>query len=181
MVGEIARDILANVPKADPAHVARFTGEKEEDCWDYLIELDITLRQYANERDELEIAQKAKQWAEQLPEAYETKRLLLLERLKNAKTEKEKKERLTHYKVFTNKLIQLPEHQIQRAQDYPIKDLLGTHKNITNCPFHDDKTASLNIKNNFYYCHGCGAHGNSIDFVMQKEGLSFREAVIKLS
>lgn len=181
MVGEIARDILANVPKADPAHVARFTGEKEEDCWDYLNELDITLRQYEKERNEPNITQQARQWADQLPEAYETKRRLLLERLRSAKTEKEKQERITHYKVFTNKLESFTDQQIAQARNYPIKDLIGTTKNIINCPFHDDKTASLNVKNNFYHCHGCGVSGDTINFVMKRDGLTFREAIIKLT
>jgi DNA primase len=103
-----------------------------------------------------------------------------LERLKNAKTPEEKQQRLIHYKLFTNKLDSLTPAQIERAKQYPLKDLLGTNKNIINCPFHDDRTASLNIKNNFYHCHGCGVSGDTIKFLMEKENLSFKEAVIKL-
>lgn len=50
------------------------------------------------------------------------------------------------------------------------------------CPFHSEKTPSMRIYNNdSYYCFGCGAHGDVIDFVRQYFGLSFREAVEKLA
>mgnify|MGYP000554011545 CR=1 FL=1 len=50
------------------------------------------------------------------------------------------------------------------------------------CPFHDDKTASLVITptKNLYHCFGCRAAGSVIDWVMQTEKLNFREAVDKL-
>lgn len=48
------------------------------------------------------------------------------------------------------------------------------------CPFHREKTASLSIKNEHYKCFGCGAYGNAIDFVMDRYGLKFMQAVVKL-
>lgn len=33
------------------------------------------------------------------------------------------------------------------------------------CPFHHEKTASLKLHQDHYYCFGCGAHGDVIDFV----------------
>ena len=48
------------------------------------------------------------------------------------------------------------------------------------CPFHDEKTASLSIKNEHYKCFGCGAYGGVIDFVMESYGISFRQALVKL-
>lgn len=33
------------------------------------------------------------------------------------------------------------------------------------CPFHREKTASLKLHQDHYYCFGCGAHGDVIDFV----------------
>ena len=51
------------------------------------------------------------------------------------------------------------------------------------CPFHNEKTPSftLNEEKGFYHCFGCGAHGSAIDFVMNIEGLGFREAVERLA
>jgi len=51
------------------------------------------------------------------------------------------------------------------------------------CPFHNEKTPSftVNEQKGFYHCFGCGAHGGVFDFVMQSEGLSFRDAVEKLA
>ena len=53
-------------------------------------------------------------------------------------------------------------------------DLLGL------CPFHDDKTPSLVVspKRNLWHCLGaCQAGGSVIDWVMKRDGLSFRHAV----
>jgi len=47
------------------------------------------------------------------------------------------------------------------------------------CPFHTEKSASFSVSQNkqFYYCFGCGAHGNAIDFLIQYDRLNFTEAV----
>lgn len=51
------------------------------------------------------------------------------------------------------------------------------------CPFHREKTPSFHVVEDrgFYHCFGCGAHGNAIDFVMAIEGLSFADALRRLS
>ncbi len=51
------------------------------------------------------------------------------------------------------------------------------------CPFHQEKTPSftVNEQKGFYHCFGCGAHGTAIDFVMQHERMSFRDAVASLA
>ncbi|QIE01816.1 DNA primase [Buchnera aphidicola] len=53
----------------------------------------------------------------------------------------------------------------------------------TNCPFHDDKTPSFTVNEDkqFYYCFGCNAHGNAIDFLIQYERLSFIESIEELA
>ena len=47
------------------------------------------------------------------------------------------------------------------------------------CPFHADATASLVVTpaKNLWHCFGCGAGGGPIDWVMKKNGVSFRHAV----
>ncbi len=51
------------------------------------------------------------------------------------------------------------------------------------CPFHKEKTPSFHVneERNFYHCFGCQAHGDSIRFVQETEGLSFIEAVRELA
>jgi DNA primase len=45
------------------------------------------------------------------------------------------------------------------------------------CPFHDEKTASFMVyPDHRFYCFGCGAHGDVIDFIRRMDGLTFREA-----
>jgi hypothetical protein len=50
------------------------------------------------------------------------------------------------------------------------------------CPFHQEKTPSFSVseEKGFYHCFGCGAHGSAIDWMMEAEGLGFREAVASL-
>jgi len=47
------------------------------------------------------------------------------------------------------------------------------------CPFHKEKTGSFKVDadKGFYYCFGCGAHGDAIKFVQDFEKITFVEAV----
>ena len=47
------------------------------------------------------------------------------------------------------------------------------------CPFHSEKTPSFNVdvEKKLFYCFGCGVGGNVFTFIMNKENLSFPEAV----
>lgn len=47
------------------------------------------------------------------------------------------------------------------------------------CPFHEDGTPSLSVSvgKNLFHCFGCQASGGVIDWVMKREGVSFRHAV----
>ena len=61
--------------------------------------------------------------------------------------------------------------------------LKKTGKDLTgHCPFHEDDTASLVVTpaKNLWHCFGCGAAGGPIDWVMRKNGVSFRHAVALL-
>lgn len=51
------------------------------------------------------------------------------------------------------------------------------------CPFHNEKSPSFYVNDDkaFYHCFGCGAHGDVIRFVVEQEGLSFRDAVAGLA
>ena len=53
---------------------------------------------------------------------------------------------------------------------------------FVSCPFHSERTASFKIypESNSFYCFGCGAGGDVIDFVRLLYGLDFRQACIRL-
>lgn len=47
------------------------------------------------------------------------------------------------------------------------------------CPFHHEKTPSFSISDvrGMYHCFGCGKSGNIFNFVMETEGLNFKETI----
>lgn len=58
---------------------------------------------------------------------------------------------------------------------------VGRWKTI--CKFHNDSNPSLTITDSFqrYKCWPCGASGDLVNYVMYRENLGFREAVVKLA
>lgn len=48
------------------------------------------------------------------------------------------------------------------------------------CPFHKEKTASMKIYKDSFYCFGCGAGGDIFSFVQEMDGISFKEAYAAL-
>jgi DNA primase len=50
------------------------------------------------------------------------------------------------------------------------------------CPFHQDKKPSLHVTpaKGLFHCPACGAAGNVIQFVARREGITDREAALKL-
>ena len=49
------------------------------------------------------------------------------------------------------------------------------------CPFHDDKNPSMKLNEEYFYCFGCGATGDVIDFTAKLFDLSPKEAAEKLA
>jgi hypothetical protein len=51
------------------------------------------------------------------------------------------------------------------------------------CPFHQEKTPSFSVNRakGVYHCHGCGQGGNVYNFVMETQGLGFRDAVLHVA
>ncbi len=94
--------------------------------------------------------------------------------------------RKTYSKAFINQLIE----QINMADfvesEYDL--VLYTSGNgwvKTNClmPNHNDSSPSfgINVDSNYYNCFGCNATGNIFSLVQNVEGLSFVEAIQRLS
>jgi hypothetical protein len=74
----------------------------------------------------------------------------------------------------------ITEEEIQTAKSIKMKELLGTDKNFIHCPNHQEKTPSFYLKGNFGYCFGCGYSCDTIQWLIDQEGLSFSQAVKKL-
>ncbi len=60
---------------------------------------------------------------------------------------------------------------------------VGLNKFKGCCPFHNEKTPSFTVNDNdkYYHCFGCGAHGDIITFLQEKEGHDFKSAIQLLS
>ncbi len=79
--------------------------------------------------------------------------------------------------------------QVREAND--IVDVVGQYVRLTKkganyfglCPFHGEKTASFSVspRKQIYYCFGCGAGGNVINFLMEYENYSFTESLKSLA
>lgn len=64
-----------------------------------------------------------------------------------------------------------------------LKIIIKGRDKVACCPFHKEKTPSFHINDErgFYHCFGCGVHGDVISFLMEQDGLSFKEAVENLA
>ena len=49
------------------------------------------------------------------------------------------------------------------------------------CPFHADRTPSMKLNEDYFYCFGCGAHGDVIDLVARLFNLTSYDAAKKLA
>lgn len=65
----------------------------------------------------------------------------------------------------------------EAADMYGLK--IGRNK-MANCPFHNDRSPSLYIQADHFYCFGCGEHGDVIDLTAGLFGLTKIEAARKL-
>lgn len=54
---------------------------------------------------------------------------------------------------------------------------------LASCPFHQEKTPSFSVNptKRMYYCFGCGSGGNTLNFIMQYDNISFIEAIKDLA
>ena len=66
----------------------------------------------------------------------------------------------------------------QAAEHYGLK---VNRNGITCCPFHNDMHPSLKLNEDYFFCFGCGAKGDVIDFVARLFDLTSLQAVQKLA
>jgi len=86
-------------------------------------------------------------------------------------------------------MARIPEAEIERLRDEVslvrlvessgVKLVKRGGDMVGHCPFHDDDTPSfvVTVSKNLFNCFGCGAAGGPIDWVMKREGVSFRHAI----
>lgn len=68
---------------------------------------------------------------------------------------------------------------VQQAAEYYGQRVVGN--GMIRCPFHNDRTPSMKLNMNYFYCFGCGSSGDVIDFVGRLFGLSAYNAARKLA
>ena len=66
----------------------------------------------------------------------------------------------------------------QAAEHYGLK---VSRNGMACCPFHNDRHPSLKLNEEYFFCFGCGAKGDVIDFVARLFDLSSYEAARKLA
>ena len=66
----------------------------------------------------------------------------------------------------------------QAAERYGLK---VSRYGMACCPFHNDRHPSLKLNEDYFFCFGCGAKGDVIDFVAKLFDLSSYEAAQKLA
>ena len=66
----------------------------------------------------------------------------------------------------------------QAAEHYGLRVL---RNGMTCCPFHEDRHPSMKLNEDYFFCFGCGASGDVIDFTARLFGISLKDAARKLS
>ena len=66
----------------------------------------------------------------------------------------------------------------QAAEHYGLK---VSRNGMACCPFHNDRHPSLKLNEEYFFCFGCGAKGDVIDFAAQMFDLSSYEAAQRLA
>ena len=66
----------------------------------------------------------------------------------------------------------------QAAETY---GLTVSRNGMTCCPFHEDRHPSMKLNEDYFFCFGCGASGDVIDFTARLFGISLKDASEKLT
>ncbi len=184
MVSLVAKWLLTN-SNIDPLKIARVTGVTENECWQYLDELNIALRQEEKAYDPIQVQKEMREWKDTIPDKKNIRIEVLRERLINAKTNPENHnvEKILHeIKVLKGEVEQITPQDVVQAKAHPIENLITTPiiRGTALCPLHVEKTPSFSIKKNKWVCYGGCGHGDSIDLYMKLNNIGFIEAVKRL-
>ena len=66
----------------------------------------------------------------------------------------------------------------QAAEHYGLRVLPN---GMTCCPFHRDRHPSMKLNEDYFFCFGCGANGDVIDFTSKLFGIGLKDAAEKLA
>ena len=82
----------------------------------------------------------------------------------------------------------ISESTIAKVRSIGIEDVLTPYVSLKRkssslvglCPFHSERTPSFTVspQKGLYHCFGCNRGGDAISFIMEKENLSFMDAVV---
>lgn len=85
----------------------------------------------------------------------------------------------------------ISDNTVQRVKDLSIVDVLGKYVKLQRqganyvccCPFHGEKSPSLNVSpsKNLWHCFGCDRGGDAIKFVMELQNIEFQAAVEEIA
>ncbi|GAK47436.1 DNA primase [Secundilactobacillus oryzae JCM 18671] len=89
-------------------------------------------------------------------------------------------------------MASIPEEVIEQVRkDTNIADVIGQYVQLKKsgnnlfglCPFQEERTPSFSVSESkqIYHCFSCGRGGSVFNFLMELEGLSFKEAVVKVA
>lgn len=81
----------------------------------------------------------------------------------------------------------ISESTINKVRNLSIEDILKPYVRLSRkgltlmglCPFHSERTGSFAVtpRKNLFHCFSCNRGGDGITFIMEKENLTFMEAV----
>lgn len=155
MLSQTAKDlyfVINTIPSWLPM-IEKFTGDSEDD-----------LHEFADYMQRIETDYKKEHSYQVRQSLFDFKQELLAEYPELQPRYKSNED------VVTNEMI-------QRARDFPITELIDNKRLWALCPFHPDRKPSLFLKNNFYHCFVCEAHGDTISLVQHIYNVDFKTAV----
>jgi acylphosphatase len=80
----------------------------------------------------------------------------------------------------------IPSHVLDAIRAVPLPPLAreyltlrrsGQGREVAQCPFHKERTASFTVYLDHFHCFGCGKSGDAITFLRDMQGVSYIEAV----